>query len=114
MRSDDRLILDMLAAAKDIQDFTKGITHDDFWHSRIIQSAVLRELQVMGEAARMLSSETKDMYAEIPWEKIAGMRNRVIHEYFAIDLDITWDTISESIPEIIEQLEDIAPDDEER
>lgn len=73
------------------------------------QSAVIREIQVIVEAARLISEETKVTHNAIAWRAIAGMRNRVIHEYFDIDLDILWDTLRNDIPPLIQQLECIVP-----
>jgi uncharacterized protein with HEPN domain len=78
-----------------------------------VQSAVIREIQVLGEAARLVSDETRTAHPEIAWSAISGMRNRVIHEYFNIDLDIVWQTIRDDIPALAEQLALIVPPEED-
>lgn len=107
MRRDDALLLDMLIAARKIHRFTAGMTREDFVTNEMAQSAVIREFQVIGEAARMVSDETRTTYHTIQWPVIAGLRNRLIHQYF--EIDIVWDTIQNDLPGLIEQLEDIVP-----
>src|SRR5690606_30717924 len=94
---DDALLLDMLIASKKIQSYVDGFSFDDFSKSDLVQSGIIRELQVIGEAARMLSDERKAQHQEIQWRSIAGMRNRLIHEYFNIDLQLVWDTIENDL-----------------
>lgn len=86
-----------------------SVLRDDFYNSALIQSAVVRELQVIGEAARLISENARMKYGKIEWRKIMGMRNRVIHEYFDIRADLVWDVVQNDIPELIEQLEYIVP-----
>ena len=113
MRSDDALLLDMLIAAQKLQRFTAGMDQDEFNGNEMAQSAVLREFQVIGEAARLISDATKTQHTSIQWPAVSGMRNRVIHEYFNIDLAIVWDTIRDDIPPLIEQLAQIVPSEED-
>ncbi len=109
MRNDDALLLDMLLAANKIQRFIHEMTQQDFNNNEMAQSAVLREVQVIGEAARMISDERKAQLTRIQWHAISGMRNRIIHEYFNVDLNILWDTICDDIPALIKQLGQIVP-----
>jgi len=114
-RKDSALLLDMLLAAQKILRFTNGLTRETLADAEMALSAILREFQVIGEAARMLSDDAKAKHSHIPWRVIAGLCNRVIHEYFNIDLDILWATIENNLPKLIQQLEAIvpvAPDDE--
>jgi uncharacterized protein with HEPN domain len=112
VRKDEALLLDMLLACQKIQDFTKNLSEDDFKNNALVQSAVIREFQVLGEAARMMSDAGKETYKNIPWEKIAGMRNKLIHEYFDIRLNVVWETIRDDIPSLITQLEAVVLADE--
>jgi uncharacterized protein with HEPN domain len=111
MRHNDVLLLDMLTAARNIRAFVDGLKAGEFDQSQLHQSAVLRELQVIGEAARMMSETAKQQYSQINWHQIAGMRNRVIHQYFRIDLEIVWDIVEKDIPALITQLEALIPRD---
>ena len=71
------------------------------------QDAVLRNLEVVGEAARHITKETKKNYSEIPWRQIVDMRNKVIHEYFGVDLKILWKTVQEDIPYLEKEIKKI-------
>lgn len=110
MKNDKTYLLDMLLAAKKIQQFTRGMSKEDFEVSELHQSAVIREIQVIGEAARLVSDETKTQQPEIQWRAISGMRNRVIHEYFRVSLDIVWQVIEEEIEKLVKILNDIISD----
>jgi uncharacterized protein with HEPN domain len=109
MRRSEALLMDMLLASRKIHRFTDGLDKSEFENNELIQSAVLREFQVLGEAARMISDEAKAEYPNIPWSLISGMRNRLIHEYFKIDVEIIWSTVQKSIPELILLLEKAIP-----
>ena len=110
MRDDKTCFLDMLIAARKIQRFASGLTEEQFNKSELHQSAIMRELQVIGEAARLVSDESKAAHPEIEWDNIAGMRNRIIHEYFRIRLSIVWQTVQNDILPLIEHLEPLVPD----
>jgi uncharacterized protein with HEPN domain len=109
MRNDDALLLDMLIAARKIQRFTDDFDKSAFKGSELVQSAVMREFQVIGEVARMLTDETKNKHSQLPWRAIIGMRNRMIHEYFNVDLDVVWETIDHDLPSLVTLLEAIVP-----
>lgn len=108
-RRDDALLLDMLLACRKIQKFTDGRSQADFEADEMLQSAVIREFQVLGEAARMVSDEAKARHEAVPWAVIRAMRNRLIHEYFEIRLDVLWDTVQDNIPHLLQTLEAIVP-----
>ncbi|GAB5491347.1 MAG: DUF86 domain-containing protein [Phototrophicaceae bacterium] len=112
-RKDDALLLDMLIACRKLIRFTQDLAKDDFLSDDLVQSATLREFQVLGEASRMISDESKSKYQQIPWKVISGLRNRIIHEYFNVDLNILWETIQTNIPELLSQLNAILPDNED-
>jgi uncharacterized protein with HEPN domain len=109
MRSDEALLLDMLIAARKILRFTKDIDEAGFLQSEMLQSAVLRELQVIGDAARLVTDEAKGTYSLIPWRVIAGMRNRLVHAYFDVRSDVVWQTTQDDIPDLAAKLEQIIP-----
>ena len=99
-------------AIKRIKSYTSGIGYNDFLKDYKIQDAVIRNIEILGEAAKLLSDKTKKKYPNIPWKEIAGMRDVLIHTYFGIDLNLTWETIEQDIPKlkgdllkIIEELE---------
>ncbi|MCL4250494.1 MAG: DUF86 domain-containing protein [Anaerolineae bacterium] len=109
MRSDDALLLDMLIAARKIMRFMRGVDEASFHANEMLQSAVIRELQVIGEAARLLSEEAKTTHSEIPWHTISGMRNRLIHAYFDVRLDVVWQTVNDDILPLVTLLESVVP-----
>ena len=109
MEENDIIRLDhMLEAAREIRLFTRGKTKDDLEKDRILTLALIKEMEIIGEAASQVSQEARDQIPGIPWQKIIGMRNRLIHVYFEIDEDILRDTILYDIPRLIEELEAIA------
>lgn len=111
-RKDEALLLDMLLACQHIQEFTQDLSEEDFEASKLVQSAVIREFQVLGEAARMMSKAGKENYKQIPWSIISGMRNKLIHEYFDIRIRVVWETICDNIPGLISQLAAVVPSDD--
>jgi len=90
-----------------VKRYTAGLTKEDFFNSTEKQDAVYRRLEVIGEAANRLPDEFRSQYPMIPWNKIVGMRNVLIHEYDSIDLDRVWETIQKDIPELAEYIKSI-------
>jgi uncharacterized protein with HEPN domain len=105
-------VLDILEAARLLQMFVAGVAQDTFENDLMRQAAVIRQLEIMGEAARRLSEETRLKFSEIPWRQIIGMRNRLIHGYDDVDLVIVWDSIQNDLPLLIAQLEKVVPPEE--
>ena len=97
----------MLNAAKLAQDFVAGVDWKTFELDLMRQAAVTRQFEIIGEAARRISPETQAKIPNIPWSKVIGMRNRIIHEYDALDLEIIWDTVQLALPALIQNLEQI-------
>ena len=99
--SEERILLDylndILESISDIREFTVGMTIESFSKDKKTIKAVVRSLEVIGEAAGKIPDHIRDRYPEIPWQEITGMRNRLIHEYFGIDLDIIWQTLEEDL-----------------
>jgi len=96
---------DMLNAAQLAQSFVQGIDWEAFELDLMRQAAVIRQFEIIGEAARRISIETQATIPSIPWSKVIGMRNRLIHEYDAIDLETIWDTVHLALPELIIAIE---------
>jgi uncharacterized protein with HEPN domain len=112
MWRDDAYLLDMLLAARKVRDFTQGISWEQFQSDEIVQNAVMRQIQIIGEAARKISPEYQQAHSDIPWEGIIGMRNRLVHEYFRIIPERVWDVVEKDIPELIRLIEPLVPPDE--
>jgi len=85
---------------------------EQFQSSRMHQLAVLKALETVGEAAARLSEQARAAHPEIPWREIIGMRHRLVHGYFEVDLDKVWDTVREDLPPLIASLEMIVPPEE--
>lgn len=94
----------MLEAARRILAFTEGMDFNSFSRDLKTSDAVLRNLQVLGEAAKMISSETRDAYSEVEWSKIIRSRHIVVHEYFGVDFEIVWRIVEVHIPVLKRQL----------
>ena len=90
-----------------IIDYTKELGKLDFNSKIITQDAVIRRIQVIGEAVKNVSMGFKEKYASIPWKKIAGMRDKITHGYFNVDIDIVWKVIVKDIPTLKQNIEDI-------
>jgi uncharacterized protein with HEPN domain len=102
----DKLYLQhIVESIKKIRQYTEGITVEDFKKDPLIQDGVVRQLEIIGEAARVMSEETKKKYPDIPWYNISGMRNRLIHEYFQVDIDAVWKTVTEDLQLLLEKFE---------
>ena len=109
MWRNDAYLLDILLAARKIREYTAGLSQDDFERNELVQSAVMRWLTVIGEASRKISPEYQAAHADIPWSEMKGLRHRLVHEYFRIQLPIVWDTIQNDLPKLIAQLEPLVP-----
>ena len=102
MREDDRVrVKHMIDAAESIARFIEGRVRADLDKDLLLQFAVLRAVEIIGEAAARVSAETQSNVPQIPWRTIIAMRNRLIHGYFEIDTEIVWKTVTEEIPAIV-------------
>lgn len=108
MREDDlNRIRHMLDAAKEAHSFAKNKPMEELEDNRMLVLAVLKDLEILGEAANKVSEETQEKFKEVPWKEIIGMRNRLIHAYFDIDYDIIHKTIAKDLPTLIKTLEKV-------
>jgi len=104
-KGDPILLRHMLDAALKARYFIQGRSRGELNSDEILALAVIRLLEVMGEAARGLSEEIKDKNPQIPWKQITGTRDRLIHGYFDVDLDIIWNIVNRDLPPVIKELE---------
>ena len=104
MRRDKAVFLDIERAASLAVEFSKGVDRDAFLSDLKTQSAIIHQLLVLGEAVKQLSSEFRDAHPEVPWALAAGLRDRLIHGYHDVDLDIVWRTVQRDVPELLAQL----------
>jgi uncharacterized protein with HEPN domain len=100
MKKRDVYLKDIQESINKIEMYTHGIDYDSFCFNEMMFDAVIRNLEVMGEAARNAPDEIKTKYPDIPWRQMIGLRNILIHEYFGIDNTIVWQIIKTNLPEI--------------
>jgi uncharacterized protein with HEPN domain len=96
----------MLDAAREIGTLTAGMSREEFTGDRVVSLAVTRLLEVLGEAANGVSEVVRGRHGGVPWSQMIAMRNRLIHGYYDLDLDIIWSTVSEDVPPLVVLLED--------
>ncbi len=104
MQRDDAFLLDILNAAKTARKFGANLTKKEFLQNSLVQSGILHQIIIIGEAVKRLSIEFRQNHPKIPWKFIAGMRDRVTHGYFDVDLDEVWNTVEKDLPELIKYL----------
>ncbi|MEO0078556.1 MAG: DUF86 domain-containing protein [candidate division WOR-3 bacterium] len=95
---------DIVEAAGAVREFVAGMSKVELANDRRTRDAVVRNLEVIGEAAKKLPAQTKRDHPEVEWKKIAGLRNVLIHEYFGVDIDIVWDVVQNKLPVLTEQI----------
>ena len=105
MDRDQAYLLDIVNAAQIALSYVEDIKQGEFVKNVQLQDAVIRRLEIIGEAARRVSQEVKVANPEVPWLAIIGMRNFMIHEYDNVDLDVIWSTLKRDIPLLLEQIE---------
>ncbi|MCJ7578095.1 MAG: DUF86 domain-containing protein [candidate division Zixibacteria bacterium] len=87
-----------------IEEYTQNITEDEFSSNRQVQDAIVRRLEIIGEAVKNIDDDFRGKYPQIPWKKLAGMRDVIAHEYFGVRLDRVWDIVREDLPHLKKQM----------
>lgn len=99
MKRDETVYLrHILDAIDSIEEYTRGMSENEFFSNSMAHDAVVRQLEVIGEASNNISDDFQDRHPKIPWGKMIGIRNKIIHEYFNINYAIVWDTIQDDLP----------------
>lgn len=106
-RKPDVYLQDILESIEHIQRFLDGVSEDEFYKNVEKQDAVLRRLEIIGEAVKHLPEEIREDHPDIPWRQIAGMRDIIIHEYFGITLEMVWVVATEDILDLKTKVEEI-------
>lgn len=109
-RRDIDFLNDIEDAIRHVLEYIGGMTWDGYLFDRKTQDAVIRNLEVMGEAVKKLSAEERQNYAEIPWQEIAGTRDRLTHHYFGINQEIAWEIVSKDLSNLHPRIEQIIRD----
>lgn len=104
MRDYRDYVLDILNSITEIKSFTEGIDFENFSSDKKTINAVVRSIEVIGEATKNLPASLKEKYPNIPWKNMAGMHDKLIHEYFSIDIEILWMVIKKDIPSITDAI----------
>ena len=101
MKKDPKIFLQhILESISEIEKYTKGMSEDEFARATQVQDAVIRRLEIIGEAAKNIPGETKEKYDFIPWKKVTGSRDVLVHDYFTVDLGSVWDTVADDSPKL--------------
>ena len=103
-------VRDMLESAEKALEFVRGMRYDEFASDEKTQFAVVRALEIIGEAAKKVPEDFRETYSEIPWREIAGTRDKLIHDYIGVNLSVVWRTLQEDLPPLIGQLESLLND----
>jgi len=108
MKKDNTVYLrHILDSIEQIADYIRDVSAEQFLQSRLLQDGVVRQLEIIGEASRNLSDEFRRRHAGVLWGQIIGLRNRIIHAYFNVDLDTVWDIVQNDLPVLRQQVEQI-------
>ncbi|MFH1504219.1 MAG: DUF86 domain-containing protein [Candidatus Omnitrophota bacterium] len=107
-------IEDILVAMNKIEEYIKELSYEDFAEKEMVEDAVIRKIEIIGEAAKNVPENIKAKYKNIPWKKMAGLRDITIHEYFGVDLDIVWEIITKNIPETKADIQEVLEDMRDR
>ena len=109
-KDDSVRIRHILDAAREAIGFAEGRNRADLDTDRKLNLSLVRLLEIIGEAARGISQEFRDSHPDLPWNKMVGMRDRLIHGYFDVNLDVVWETVTEDLPGLVDKLEKIVAD----
>jgi uncharacterized protein with HEPN domain len=101
----------MKDAAEEVLDFMLGKTKEDLAQERMLTLAVVKDLEIIGEAASKISVECRNRHPTLPWQEMIGMRNRLVHAYYGINLYIIWETVQNNLSPLIQQLEKAIQDE---
>ncbi|HMG73468.1 MAG TPA: DUF86 domain-containing protein [Pyrinomonadaceae bacterium] len=103
-RTDSDFARDIEEAIKRISAYSAGLTYETFLLDTKTQDAIVRNLEIIGEAAKKISDQVRAQHATIPWKSMAGVRDRLIHDYFGVSFDVVWEIISNDLPQVVDPL----------
>jgi uncharacterized protein with HEPN domain len=107
MKDDSVYLHHIIDAFMQIEYYIDGVSHEEFLSNKLLQDGVIRQLEVMGEAARNLSDDLRNEYPQVPWRQMIGLRNRMIHAYFNVNLQIIWEIVQGDLPDLKRETESI-------
>jgi uncharacterized protein with HEPN domain len=103
-------ITHVLECIVDIESFSRGLSKTEFQRNKLKQSAIVRQIEIMGEAVKNIPNSFRNKYPLVEWKKITGTRDILIHQYFKIDLNLVWDVIKKELPKLKKQIKEILKD----
>ena len=106
-RPEEDFLKDILEGARRILFYTKNMEYEVFLEDLKTQDAVVRNIEIIGEATKNLSEEFRKKHTEVPWKSISGMRDKLIHDYFGVNVDIVWGVVREDLPKLVDQINQI-------
>jgi uncharacterized protein with HEPN domain len=101
---DELRLRHIVDAAARVSEYLAGVEYEVFLSNKLLQDAVIRNLEVIGEACVNVSAELRTANADMPWEKASGIRNRLVHGYFDVDIEIVWRTVKHSLPPFVDRI----------
>lgn len=106
-RNENLFLADIIECCEKIERYISGVDEKDFQVNEILQDALVRNIEIIGEAAKNLSAATRDANVAVPWRDVMRMRDKIVHHYFRLKLEIIWQTVTENIPVLKTQIEEI-------
>jgi uncharacterized protein with HEPN domain len=107
-RRDSHYLEDILEAGERIAAYITGHTLESFMESKMVQDAVMRNLQIIGEATKRLSPQLRSDYPDLPWREMSGLRDRIVHDYFGLNHQTIWAVVTQELPQLLPQIEVLA------
>ena len=104
MQRDAVYLADILSAAADLREFSRAASLEEFCSNKTLRYAMLHALTVIGEASSKVSAELKERYAEVPWQRVSGVRHRIVHDYSGLDYELLWQVVTVFAPELADQV----------
>ena len=103
IKSDLAYVDHILDCIRKINEYSKGLSLKEFKKNELVQDAIIRNIEIIGEASKKITPETKQTYYNVPWKEIAGMRDKLIHAYFGVNLPLVWETVKKDLPQLKKQ-----------